>query len=104
MDRKELLRRWLRDKGFHPTDIKIALTWYSEMVKQGKDPKDDEVYQVADRGHSEAVGLSKPSRIIMNVDRDITYNIAMSKIIIGSIIGSFCGGLVWVLTLMLLRL
>lgn len=67
-EHKEALRVWLRGKGFHPADIKFALTWYVVKAKQGIDIQDGEVLAKADEAHKAAVNTINPPEILMRVE------------------------------------
>lgn len=67
-NRKEALRVWLRGKGFHPADIKFALTWYAVKAKQGAVIQDGEVLAKADEAHRAAVETISPPDILLRVE------------------------------------
>lgn len=56
IERRELLQRWLREKGYHVNDIASALDFYDE-----KDPKpnDAEVRKIAETSHLTAIEIAK---------------------------------------------
>lgn len=55
MDRKELLRAWLRGKNYHLLDIKTGLDWWEGQISKGACPTDEDVLKIADDSHRETV-------------------------------------------------
>lgn len=92
----DLLRKWLRGKGFHPADIKYALTWYAESVKAGSEPTDFQVLEVAEKSHTEAVGLVPPTplqvihqkRVVNELSETVIHTLAMDTAFWGSLLGA----------------
>lgn len=113
-ERKDLLRIWLRGKGFHPADIKFTLAWFEESVKAGLSPTDAEALATAEGSHKAAVGLIPTApiqivhqkRVVNELSETVINTIAMDKAFWGSLLGAFCAlgvfeVLRWVLGLML---
>ena len=56
MEKRELLRHWLRGKAYHVLDIKKALEWYDMQRAAEADPTDEDVLKICDDSHKEAIG------------------------------------------------
>lgn len=100
IDRRDLLRRWLRGKGCSIQEVAMALEWYDHEVSQGRKPTDAQVFSQADMLHSGEVSSVTTNAPIPSliVKYELTW-----KIVLYSFIGSTIGGtLAWALAQMLL--
>lgn len=80
--REELLRNWLRGKGYHPNDIAVALDAYAKDNQL----EDVNILKIADDSHKEAVILSREAPHV--VFQQIGFKLVMAAMT-GSFIGSF---------------
>lgn len=55
MEHRELIRRWLREKGYHINDIASALEFYDAGNPK---PTDAQIREVAETSHLEAINLA----------------------------------------------
>lgn len=92
---RELIRAYLRQKAYHPSDIKRALAFYDERVADNNNPTNAEVEEVADQGHSEACDVAVPRPVVVEktiyneVHETVVNKIAMKTAFIGSFLGTF---------------
>jgi hypothetical protein len=98
MTRRDLLRRWLRGKGYHPQDIATALAWYDAEVSAGRSPKDADVVAQCDAGHGSAVeryGTAAPREFIVRHEHRLTWRL-LAAAFAGSALAQVLG---WALAL-----
>lgn len=103
-DRRELLRKWLRGRGLHISDIKGALDWWEAELTGGADHNDDEVLAQAEDGHRKAVREASQTPVLVLAEpappraglppEDSVAVVERQVCISGAIpssVGAFCG-------------
>lgn len=64
MEKRDLLRVWLRGKNIHIADIKSAMDWYDLEKSAGREPEDKAVLDKAEELHKTAVECATPTKTI----------------------------------------
>lgn len=65
MEKRDLIRTWLRSKNIHIADIKEALEWYDTEITEGRTPTDHEVLNKAEESHKQAVAVATPVKTVI---------------------------------------
>jgi hypothetical protein len=81
MNKRELLRGWLRGKNYHIDDIASALEFYDRELREGRSPSDKSILKIADKSHKRAISISvkklasgKPVLIKYETQAEGTYS------------------------------
>ena len=76
MEHVDALRRWLREKGYHPADIAVAIEFYNRNEPK---PKDSAVLAVAEESHKFSVDM---------IRSPLTMDIHLITSLKGSLLGA----------------
>jgi hypothetical protein len=95
--RRDMLRRWLRGKGYHPADIAIALAWYDAEASAGRKPTDQDVLAQCEFGHERAVGRydeAPPQQLTIKHEHRMAWRLLLAA----AAGGAFVRGLEWLVS------
>ncbi len=93
IEHKELLRKWLREKGYHRDDIASALAYRDEHVKNGNKLTDKIILKICDDSHKVAISkavlkVSKGKPVLVRYVNKNNYMMLMFGAIFGAISGA----------------